>query len=42
MDLTAHKFYLVDKILYKAEGRRDEQFGEYEMDYVFLCKLKEQ
>jgi isopentenyldiphosphate isomerase len=39
MDLTKEKFFFVDKILYKAYGNPSEQFGEYEVDYVFLCKL---
>jgi isopentenyldiphosphate isomerase len=39
MDLTKEKFHLVDKILYKAFGEDNQEFGEYEVDYVFLCKL---
>lgn len=39
MDLTKEKFYFVDKILYKAFGGENEEFGEYEVDYVFLCKI---
>ena len=37
---TCSPFYLMDKILYKANGREDEQFGEYELDYIFVAKLK--
>lgn len=40
MDLTSESFYLVDKILYKAQGRQEEVYGEYELDYVYLTKLK--
>ncbi len=39
MDLTQEKFYFVDKILYKAFANEKEGFGEYEVDYIFLCKL---
>ena len=39
MDLTAQNFYFVDKILYKALGEQGTQFGEYEVDYIYLCKL---
>ena len=39
MDLTNQKFYFVDKILYKTFGTEKETFGEYEVDYIFLCKL---
>lgn len=42
MDLKREQFFLVDKILYKASGRENEIFGEYELDYVYLCKLKSQ
>lgn len=37
---TCSPFYLLDKIMYKAEGRQDEQFGEFEVDYIFVAKLK--
>lgn len=39
MDLTKEIFFFVDKILYKAFGTENECFGEYEVDYIFLCKL---
>jgi isopentenyldiphosphate isomerase len=39
MDLKTENFYLVDKICYKAEGRENEEFGEFEVDYVFLSKV---
>ena len=35
-------FYFMGKIYYKQEAREVEGFGEYEVDYVFLCKLKEE
>lgn len=30
------------KIYYKQEAKEVEGYGEYEVDYVFLCKLKEE
>lgn len=39
MDLTKETFYFVDKIVYKAFGTEKEGFGEYEVDYIFLCKV---
>ena len=40
MDTHHLPFYFMKKILYKQKGYREE-FGEYEVDYVYLCKIKQ-
>jgi isopentenyldiphosphate isomerase len=39
LDLTHQSFYFMRKIFYKQEAKEVEGFGEYEVDYVFVCKL---
>lgn len=39
MQVPEQKFYFMEKILYKKEGAQGSEFGEYEVDYVFLGRL---
>jgi isopentenyldiphosphate isomerase len=40
MDLSHSPFHFMNKILYKQLGfNGDSDFGEYEVDYVYLNKL---
>lgn len=39
MQVPEQKFYFMEKILYKKEGAEGTQFGEYEVDYVYLGRL---
>lgn len=39
MQVPEQKFYFMEKILYKKEGPQGSEFGEYEVDYVYLGKL---
>lgn len=39
MQVPEQKFYFMEKILYKKEGPQGSEFGEYEVDYVYLGRL---
>lgn len=41
MHIPNQEFYFMEKILYKKEGAGGlNDFGEYEVDYVYLSKLE--
>jgi isopentenyldiphosphate isomerase len=42
LDLTKENFYFMGKILYKQEGKEHDGFGEFEVDYIYLCKVNEE
>lgn len=41
INMTGEEFRFVKKVLYKEEGSAEEQYGEYEMDHIFLCRISD-